>query len=59
MRIDEAIGILQFNGAPGEGPTISDFIKARSLGVEALYRLKRDRVRGYIRQNDSLPGETS
>lgn len=58
MTINEAVGILQFNGAPEEGPTISDFIKARNLGIEALKRIKNARDIGYSVPTSLLPGET-
>ena len=58
MTIDEAIGILQFQGAPEEGPTISDFIKARNLGIEALKRLKCEKDEIPADLWNPLPGET-
>ena len=59
MTIDEAIKVNEENKMLFD--VRGDVLAAEStqLGIEALYRLKRDRVRGYIRQNDSLPGETS
>ena len=58
MTIDEAIGILQFQGAPEEGPTIHDFIKAKELGIEALKLVLDHRKGKYITPIDILPGET-
>lgn len=58
MTIDEAIGILQFQGAPEEGPTISDFIKAKELGIEALKRLQTIRGYPHSQWKQLLPGET-
>ncbi|MBA7664306.1 hypothetical protein ES703_72364 [subsurface metagenome] len=58
MTIDEAIGILQFQGAPEEGPTIHDFIRAKELGIEALKEVKHTRSISVGLVNPKLPGET-
>jgi len=58
MKIDEAIGILEFQGAPEEGPTIHDFIKAKELGIEALKFIKLLRGNGSITSEILLSGET-
>lgn len=58
MTIDEAIGILEFQGAPEEGPTISDFIRAKCLGIEALKRVKDMRTSPCTTADEILQGET-
>jgi len=58
MTIDEAIRILQFQGAPEEGPTISDFIKAKNLSIKALRVVQE--YYSYLKREGvvPLPGET-
>lgn len=58
MTIQEAIKILQFQGAPEEGPTISAFLEAKQLGIEALKRFQEGRPKCFISAVLLLPGET-
>ena len=58
MTTDEAIKVLQFQGAPEEGPSIHDFIEARNLGIEALKKWKEYRASDKSWWGNLLPGET-
>ncbi len=58
MTLEQAIGILQFNGAPEEGPTISAFLEARNLSIEALKEIKNQRSFWVYGSPTLLPGET-
>lgn len=59
MTIDHAKEMLQRAiGKPlmPHSPTMDN---ALNLAIEALNRLRRDRAKGDLHPNDSLPGETN
>ncbi len=58
MTIDEALRNSQEGAFRLERQGFEDWAKGVTLGIEALKRLKRDRAKGDIHPNDSLPGET-
>lgn len=59
MNIDEAIRILEYRGAPEEGPTIAAFFEAKQLAIEALKQIKQIRKLPGMGGYYILPGETS
>ena len=58
MTLTEAIEILQFQGAPEEGPTISAFLKAKQLLIEAGGRIRYGRMHPKATITGLLLGET-
>lgn len=58
MNIDDAIKIKIKWRKDNYPPPLADEMNADMLSIEALNRLRRDRAKGDIHPNDSLPGET-
>ncbi len=62
MTLDEAIRLLELESRCGEYTPDCDILKALKLGIEALKRIKNERVyhfsQGLIGINRLLPGET-
>jgi len=58
MRLDEAIKIFQYQGAPENGPTILAFVVARKLLIEAGKRIQHCRIFRNTSVDELLPGET-
>ena len=58
MTIDRAIQILTSDQENLLISSVADLRRAKSLGIEALNRIKEDRQFSGIRSTKPLPGET-
>lgn len=58
MKLEKAIEILEDYSKKFHPKTDFDYAQAVKLGIEALYRIEKERLLGNIHPNDSLKGET-